>query len=218
MAFSSDENTARHAYLVLGQDPNKVALAVAVSLAENRSGDTNARNVNDDGSVDVGLWQINSIHRKDHPTWTERWLRDPANNATAMAAVSNGGTNWTPWVQYKNGKYKDYADRAAKAAADAKGGSGVDPEGLAAAIKDPVGTAEDILSGGKDLLLGPVDEVAAAIEKGVGVIVDGAKWITDVHNIVRVLYVVGGIALGVVALSIVAKPVVNDAVKTIKPI
>lgn len=216
MPTISDDQIARHAYLVLGQNPEKVALAVAVALAESR-GDTTARNRNSDGSIDVGLWQINSIHRQDHPTWTENWLRDPANNATAMAAVSGGGADWTPWVAYKNGNYRTYANRAARAASSAAGGSGVDPEGIAAAISDPAGTIGNIIDAGADVVLGPVDEVAGAITKGVEVIIDAGKWLTDVHNIVRVLYVVGGVALGLVALSIVAKPVVNDVTKTVKP-
>jgi len=78
------------------------------------------------GSVDRGLWQINSCY---HPTVSSTCAFDPACNAKAMASISSNGTNWSPWSTFKNGAYKKYMGQAQTAetsvcGGDAGGGSG----------------------------------------------------------------------------------------------
>lgn len=75
-------------------------LAAAIAMAES-GGDPNAFNRNRNGSVDRGLWQINSIHG-GLSTF------DPMGNARAMASISGGGRNWNPWTVYKSGAYAKY--------------------------------------------------------------------------------------------------------------
>jgi hypothetical protein len=80
-------------------DPN---LTAAIALAES-AGDPSAVNTNTDGSTDIGLLQINSIHGYD-----QVMLADPDYNADAGYDVSSGGTDYTPWVTYNNGAYLDF--------------------------------------------------------------------------------------------------------------
>jgi hypothetical protein len=77
--------------------------AVAVAVAEAESGGRpGARHVNDDGSVDRGLWQINA---RAHPEVSDSCAYDPACSAQAAYAISDHGANWTPWTTYKTGAY-----------------------------------------------------------------------------------------------------------------
>lgn len=73
----------------------QLVTAVAVSFAENGSHDCTAQNLNTDGSVDTGLWQINSVH--GIPI---RDLFDAQRNANAAWSISNHGKDWTPWSTY----------------------------------------------------------------------------------------------------------------------
>jgi hypothetical protein len=62
--------------------------------------------------VSLGLFQIRSLHAHTG-TGKERdanRLRDPAFNARSMFAISDGGTDWTPWSVFKNGAYRQYLD------------------------------------------------------------------------------------------------------------
>lgn len=74
--------------------------AAAVALAES-SGVATASNKNTDGSVDRGLWQINSVHGSQSTF-------DIVGNVKAAIAISNNGKNWNPWVTFKSGAYKKY--------------------------------------------------------------------------------------------------------------
>lgn len=73
-----------------------VAAAIAMAESGGRSDAINSKNNN--GSVDRGLWQINSVHGRQSTT-------DPLNNARAAVAISKGGTDWRPWcVAWSNGR------------------------------------------------------------------------------------------------------------------
>ncbi len=80
---------------------NTIVTATAVALGES-DGYTRATHYNAD-SVDRGIWQINS---KYWPMYSETCVFDAACNAKAMAAISNNGSNWTPWLAYTNGRYQ----------------------------------------------------------------------------------------------------------------
>lgn len=67
--------------------------AAAIAWAESH-GDTHARGVNSDGSVDRGLFQINS---KAHPEVTDAVAYSAHGAAVAAYAISKGGTDWSPW-------------------------------------------------------------------------------------------------------------------------
>lgn len=93
--------------------PNdELAIAVAIAMAES-SGNPNAVDKDSNGTVDEGLWQINSSHGFTGNEF------NPTTNAQSMAIVSNGGTNWTPWVTYNTGAYQQYLPEAEQAVAAA---------------------------------------------------------------------------------------------------
>jgi Lysozyme like domain len=78
--------------------------AIAVAMAES-SGQVGATHTNADGSIDRGLWQINSVHAEYDAS---RLLSDPGYNAQAAYAISGGGTNWNPWTTYRSGAYRQF--------------------------------------------------------------------------------------------------------------
>lgn len=133
MAPLSLEAVAGYAYAVgLRGEP----LAIAVAIAVPESGlDPLAHNPNAaTGDNSYGLWQINMIsapldlgtaRRRQFGLANNERLFDPAVNATAMYAISSGGTNWKPWTTYKNNKHLPHleAARAAAQAVERRGGT-----------------------------------------------------------------------------------------------
>lgn len=87
-----DDGTA---YEILGPIFGKYwKKAAAIAKAES-GGDTHARNVNTDGSVDRGWFQINSRY---HPEVPDAVAYNARGSALAAFAISKGGTDWTPWA------------------------------------------------------------------------------------------------------------------------
>jgi hypothetical protein len=113
--------------------------AVAIALGES-GGNIRAHNTNAaTGDNSYGLWQINMLgsmgpaRRRQFGISSNDQLFDPAINAKAAYAVSNGGKNFRPWSVYTSGKYLSYMPRARTAAGnpDTSGGStGVEQAGL----------------------------------------------------------------------------------------
>lgn len=77
-------------------------MAHAIMMAES-GGNPLAQNVNRDGSLDRGLFQINS---RWHPEVTDPF--NPLANVLAAYRISNGGTAWNQWSTFKNGAYKKF--------------------------------------------------------------------------------------------------------------
>lgn len=181
-----------------------------IALAES-GGDPSVVNRNTDGSIDVGLWQINSIHRKANPTWTEAWLKNPANNARAAYALAKdaGGkgkyAGTTPWNASKDsrGDYKGWDERIRdwQKSDDGYAGSIVE-ETLRGDLDIPI--VSDVIEG--------VDSVSDAAVGALELAGRGAVWISSPRNWLRVAYVVGGLALVVGGATIIAKPVVENVV------
>ncbi len=180
-----------------------------IALAES-GGDPSATNKNTDGSVDVGLWQINSIHRAANPTWSEEWLKNPLNNARAAYALAKdaGGkgqyAGTTPWNSSKEsrGDYKGWKERIAdwQKTGDGYAGSVVQ-ETLRGDLDIPV--VSDIIEGAdsvKDAAVGALELAGRS-----------AVWIGNPRNWLRVVYVVGGLSLVVGGATIIAKPAIASA-------
>lgn len=71
-------------------------IAAAIAMAES-GGNSDAVGSNSNGSVDRGLWQINSSNGALSTT-------DINGNAKAAVQMSNNGTNWKPWcTAYSDG-------------------------------------------------------------------------------------------------------------------
>lgn len=87
-------------WISAGGDPSQASMAAAIALAES-GGNPNSVGHNTNGSLDRGLWQINTVHGAQSTL-------DPMANARAAVSISNNGRNWNPWVTYWKGSYKKY--------------------------------------------------------------------------------------------------------------
>jgi hypothetical protein len=87
-----------------GGNPAAARIAAAVALAES-GGHAGARNVNTNGTVDRGLWQVNSVHGALSTF-------DPVANARAAVRISGGGSDWQPWTTFNSGAYRQFLSGA----------------------------------------------------------------------------------------------------------
>jgi hypothetical protein len=85
-------------------------IAAAVAYAESR-GNQHARHVNSDGSIDLGPWQVNSVHGFD----SGRLVNDAVYSAKAAHDVWEH-QGWGAWTTFRSGAYKAYLDDAHAAA------------------------------------------------------------------------------------------------------
>lgn len=96
--------------------------AAAIALAESKGVPT-AEDHNQNGSIDRGLWQINSVHGSLSTT-------DVAANAKAAVQVFNeAGKSWSPWVTFKTGAYKAYLTPA-NLRSGVKAGEAIEPRSI----------------------------------------------------------------------------------------
>lgn len=94
-------------------NPVEIIMATAIALAES-GGRVGALHKNANGSVDRGLWQINSVHTMFD---AKRLLSDPDYNAQAARAVfldrqKREGNGWRAWSSYRSGAYLLHKQRA----------------------------------------------------------------------------------------------------------
>jgi len=85
----------------------QIPTAVAIARAES-SGNSSATHVNNNGSTDYGVWQINSVH--GNLLAGQNWS-DPAANAK-MAYQVWQSSGWNAWSTYKSGAYQKYLNGA----------------------------------------------------------------------------------------------------------
>lgn len=161
--------------------------AVGIALAES-GGDTQAHNSKppDDS---YGLWQINMLgalgpeRRKKYGLSSNDALYDPATNArVAYGIYKDAGAKFTPWSTYTNRSYLA-GTRGRTAAAAASSPTKPRAEGDSPFIPNAIE--------------GPADAAADAAHATVDVL----KWITTPANILRIVYVTGGIAVIIAGLS-----------------
>ena len=81
--------------------PEEPEIMIAIAKAESGQ-DLNpkAYNKNNNGSEDIGVFQVNTIHGYD-----KEWLQDPENNCKAARKVYDTQGKQA-WVAYNNGNYK----------------------------------------------------------------------------------------------------------------
>ena len=129
---TQDERAAVAAQVAydVGLRGDNLILAVAIAGAESgwranfdnsRSGPGGTR-LNSNGTVDYGIWQINTVHNPPIPE-----IYDPAVNASFMWRVSRQGTTWTPWVVYNTGAYQRHMDTARRVVVDLLGQTAYGP-------------------------------------------------------------------------------------------
>lgn len=87
-----------HYWLAAGGSPAHVNEAVAAALAESGGRAQAISGLNNNGTRDVGYWQINSSHGPGMAS------TDPLTNARAAVHLSKNGTDWSPWcTSYDDG-------------------------------------------------------------------------------------------------------------------
>lgn len=147
---------------------------------------------NRNGTRDVGLAQINTSHIQKYPHWTVPWLQNPRNNLSAAKILWDDAApnNTQPWVSSMDCWLP-------KVSSNALLGTVSDPLGALGSVPNPV-----------DVLRQFVPLADAALKLG--------AWVGNPANWIRILQVGGGLALGIIAVSIVAKPLVDETGRTIQ--
>jgi hypothetical protein len=105
----------RSLWIGAGGPSSQANIAAAVALAES-SGRSDAVHVNDNGTVDRGLWQINSVHGYGVSSF------DPVQNARQAVSIWHG-SGWGAWTTFTSGAYLRYLS-GASASGGATGGGG----------------------------------------------------------------------------------------------
>lgn len=191
-----NQNQIEQLAMAAGLNANQAKTAAAIAMAESGGNPTKHTVDSDDDSY--GLWQINMKgdlgpdRRKQFGLTSNAALLDPATNARVMRVLSDGGSNWKKWGAYTNGSYKKFL--VAGGLADILPGGNAVQDGASA-----VGEGARVL---------PYEVVDAAKKIGDG-LNRTTQWITNQRNWVRILYVVGGSAMVLAGISILAKPAIG---------
>lgn len=122
-----------------GGTDGDLVTAVAVALAES-GGVVNAQHTNDNGTTDLGLWQVNSSHAANKAQQV-RLGTDPYYNASVAVAIwQDAGHKFTPWTTYATKAHLKFLSRAQAAVA-------ANPD---AVLRHDVSASADWLPGGCD--------------------------------------------------------------------
>lgn len=101
-------------WIAQGGSTSAAPMAAAIALAES-GGDPNAVDYDSNGTVDRGLFQVNSIHGALSTF-------DPGRNTLGAIQISRNGTDWTPWTTFHTGAYKQFLDGSSATATGTAGG------------------------------------------------------------------------------------------------
>lgn len=186
-----------------------LATAVAVALAESEGNPLAHNPIPPDNSY--GLWQINMIgnlgpqRRRQFGLHDNSQLFDPETNAAAARSLSGGWRNFTPWSTYGNGAYLTHWVTASHAAQRIGGGHLATvpavPAGGGAA-----GTAASFSASPAGWLGHIPNPLAPAIH--------AERFLADLanpHTWLRVVYVVGGMALLVIGVYMIDSDLTKKA-------
>jgi len=100
------KSALRNLWRNAGGPSNVANIAAAIALAES-GGRPGAKNVNTNGSIDRGLWQINSIHGRLSTF-------NVGANARAAVKIWRDAGGFSPWVTYKTGAYRQFLRRGGR--------------------------------------------------------------------------------------------------------
>ena len=138
-----------------GGDKKLAPIMAAIALAES-GGRTTAHHTNSDGTVDQGLWQINS---SNYRLYKGKNIYGVNENAHVAIRLANHGKGLGNWTTYTSGAYKKHIPKGTHIAAGVLGASTGNKGGGG-------GVTGDIVSGAKD--------VASVVTNPGGAIVSGA--------------------------------------------
>ena len=95
--------------------------ATAISLAEDATGNPTIEHKNNNNTIDLGLWQINSIHWGQGSIPGKDALKVPLTNAQAAYTLYQGrGGKFGDWATFNDGSYASHLGAAQQAAAGPK--------------------------------------------------------------------------------------------------
>lgn len=151
-----------------GFPPQEIETATAVALAES-GGETTATNKNTNGSIDYGLWQINTVHGS---LLTQGDKFNPLDNAKMALTVWNGaGKKWTPWTVYKTGAY------LAQKGAATIGAANPSPPAEAAGADTSIIPADTTTAASPLSVLGPLGTALGSIVETFNRLTSGGLWL-----------------------------------------
>jgi hypothetical protein len=185
------------------QTLDEMVTAIAIAYAES-SGRIDAKNTNLDGSVDYGVWQINSVHADLFAKYPEWWT--VSNAVMAYELYKSKGNKFTDWVTYNTGAYKMFTSHARAAASDVSAPANTDLGDAGVAGSDQT-TTTTIIPG--------VDAIASSLAAFSTATAAVASWVSDVRNWERVGMVLIGGALVVGALVMVAGKEVSGPLENV---
>lgn len=140
----------------------EVPVATAIALAESH-GRVDARHKNSNGTEDLGIWQLNTVH--GYSTNEQLQLvTDPYFNAKEAKKVKDS-EGWDAWVTYKTGAYLLFMHHDANVAV---------PHGPTQAIQDGVDSAGKAI--GDATGLNAVGEALKVIASTLGSLSNPATW------------------------------------------
>lgn len=196
--FSADCIAAVAASAGFGRDRATLERVTAVALAES-GGKIAVVHNNTDGTHDVGLMQINSVHK-----YSDAEMKVPSRNMAAAWKISNEGRNWTPWVTFKTGAYLLYMPTAKL------GVQKIVSEGYTFGTQwtfsdepNPDNFKDNPLI--PDSLEEQLNTLGSIVQFPVKVL----GWISNRDNIFRLIKVTVGVGIVVIGLGIVARPIVK---------
>lgn len=173
----------------VGLSDSRAKVASAIGMAES-GGDPNVHNTNaSTGDDSYGLWQINMLgsmgpsRRKQFGISDNSQLYDPQINAKAMAALSQGGGNFSAWTTYTTVDPKRSYQRfmgntvTPTTTGGASGSNWVDK----ILPGSPISTAESFAQGFNKM----------------------SAWVSNSDNWVRVGYVAGGAVIVIAGLVMI---------------
>lgn len=165
-------------------------IAAAVAMAES-GGNPDAVNKNTNGSIDRGLWQINSIHGSLSKM-------DPLANARAAVKISKGGSNWQPWVAFTTGKYRAFLQDVTARSSEA--GPGTTKLTFGKATARNVGHEQNSENSLTEAIGGAWD-TATAVPRFLSALGDPKTWLRVGEGIVGASAVIGGVVILVMVIA-----------------
>lgn len=136
--------------LSAGANPDEAKTLAAIAGAESSYDTSVVSKPNTNGTVDRGLWQINSVHSQYDPN---QLTTDPSYNAKAALDILRG-QGWKAWTTYTNGAYKQFlsgdpnAVGAAAVTAGAQLGAATSTAGAKDSLESRLLSITDFFGGG----------------------------------------------------------------------
>lgn len=173
-----------------GGNPTAADTAAAIAMAESGGDAGVVSKPNPNGTIDRGLFQINSVHGILSTT-------DLAGNIRAAIMISHNGSDWTPWSTY----WKDPKNRIGA-------GEGVFRKFLKGTL---IGTSEiDIQQPGSTNPLEAIGSTLSGISDAFGKAVSAGTWFANPHNTIRIFLVVSGGAMSLIGIAILFRGTIED--------